>query len=197
MITDRLRQQIAFIVEIDKLKEILRRTYVLSGARLENSAEHSWQLAVMAILLAEHANQPVDICHVVKMTLVHDLVEIDAGDTYCYDQAAELDKAEREERAADRIFGLLPPDQAKEVRGLWDEFEERKTPNARFAAALDRLMPMLLNYHTHGRSWKEHAIKSSQARERNSYIVDGSADLWDIAQELIEDAVAKGYLTAD
>ena len=197
MITDRLRRQIAFIIEIDKLKDILRRTYVMSGERLENSAEHSWQLAIMAILLAEHANAPVDICHVVKMTLVHDLVEIDAGDTYCYDAVAEMDKAEREKCAADRIFGLLPPDQAQEIRALWEEFEERQTPDSQFAAALDRLMPMLLNYHTHGRSWKEHGIKKSQVRDRNAGIVDGSAALWDIAEELIEDAVAKGYLTAD
>lgn len=190
----RLRQQIEFIIEIDKLKEILRRTYVMSGSRLENSAEHSWQLAVMAILLAEHANEPVDICHVVKMALVHDIVEIDAGDTYCYDEVAELDKAEREQRAADRVFGLLPADQARELRGLWEEFEERSTPNARFAAALDRLMPMLHNYHTHGRSWKEHGIKKSQVRDRNSYIEDGSTALWRVAQELIEEAVEKGYL---
>lgn len=197
MITDRLRQQIAFILEIDKLKEILRRTYVMSGARLENSAEHSWQLAIMAMLLAEHANEPVDICRVVKMTLVHDLVEIDAGDTYCYDSVAELDKAARERCAADRIFALLPVEQGRDLRALWEEFEERNTPDARFAAALDRLMPMLHNYHTHGRSWKEHGIKKSQVRERNAYIEDGSADLWAIAQELIEDAVANGYLIAD
>jgi putative hydrolase of HD superfamily len=192
---ERLRQQIEFIIEIDKLKDVLRRTYVMSGERLENSAEHSWQLALMAMLLSEHSNEPIDVCHVVKMVLVHDLVEIDAGDTYCYDAAAEKDKVEREERAADRIFGLLPPDQGQEIRLLWEEFEARESPEARFGAAIDRLMPMLLNYHTQGKSWKEHGIRQSQARARNAHIVDGSRPLWEAAQELIEDAVAQGYLT--
>ncbi|HEX5324571.1 MAG TPA: HD domain-containing protein, partial [Capsulimonadaceae bacterium] len=145
MDNERLSQQIAFIIETDKLKDILRRTYIMSGDRLENSAEHSWQLALMATLLAEHSNEPIDVAHVVKMVLVHDLVEIDAGDTYCYDVVAEQDKVEREERAADRIFGLLPADQGKQIRLLWEEFEARETPEARFAAAIDRLMPMLLN----------------------------------------------------
>jgi len=194
---DRLSQQVAFIIEIDKLKDILRRTYIMSGEKLENSAEHSWQLALMAILLSEHSNEPIDVGHVVKMVLIHDLVEIDAGDTYCYDTAAEQDKIEREMRAADRIFGILPKDQGHELRLLWEEFEARETPEARFAAALDRLMPMLLNYHTAGRSWKEHGIRQSQARARNSHIVEGSRALWDTADRMIEEAVARGYLKPD
>lgn len=197
MDNERLDQQIAFIVETDKLKDVLRRTYVLSGERLENSAEHSWQLALMAILLSEHSNEPIDVAHVIKMVLIHDLVEIDAGDTYCYDAVAEQDKVEREERAADRIFGMLPEDQSLEIRLLWEEFEARETPEARFAAAIDRLMPMLLNYHTQGRSWKEHGIKQSQARARNAHIVDGSRSLWDATQVLLKDAVAQGYLKPD
>jgi len=195
--TDRLKQQIEFIIAIDQLKDVLRRTYVMSGDRLENSAEHSWQLAVMGLTLAEHANEPVDPMRVVKMVLVHDIVEIDAGDTYCYDANAELDKAEREQRAADRIFGILPADQAREFRALWEEFEARQTPDARFGAALDRLMPILHNYHTGGRSWREHGIHRSQVIARNRHSAEGSEALWDMARALIEDATAKCYLIAD
>ena len=192
--TDRLTQQIAFLLEVDKLKGILRRSYLLSGTRRENSAEHSWHLSVMAMLLAEHANAPVDTLHVLKMLLVHDIVEIDADDTYCYDEVGARDKAAREQRAANRIFSLLPPDQEQEMHGLWDEFEERKTPEAKFAAALDRLMPLLHNYHTQGRSWQENGIVSRQVLERNAHIADGSEDLWRYVHALIEDAVARGYL---
>src|SRR5436309_14613445 len=143
MDNDRFERQIRFILEIDKLKGILRRTYLLNVDRAENTAEHSWHLAIMAILLAEHANEPVDVARVVKMVLIHDIVEIDAGDTYCYDTEAALNKAERERAAADRIFGILPEDQSRELRELWDEFEEGRTPEARFALALDRFIPQL------------------------------------------------------
>ena len=192
--TDRLTRQIAFLLEIDKLKSILRRSYLLNGTRRENSAEHSWHLSVMAMLLAEHANAPVDTLRVLKMLLVHDIVEIDADDTYCYDEVGARDKAAREQSAADRIFGLLPADQEQELRGLWDEFEERATPEAKFAASLDRLMPLLHNYHTQGRSWQENGIVSRQVLERNAHIADGSEDLWRYVHALIEDAAAKGYL---
>ena len=190
----RLEQQIRFILEIDKLKTILRRTYLLHVDRAENTAEHSWHLAMMAILLAEHANEPVDVPRVVKMVLIHDIVEIDAGDTYIYDTQGALDKAEREHAAADRLFGMLPSDQGREFRTLWEEFEARQTPEAKFAGALDRFMPQLHNYHTQGRSWNEHGITADRVLERNACMAEGSASLWDLAQALVDDAVAKGFL---
>lgn len=194
MTADRLSRQLQFIIEIDKLKSVLRRTYLIDAPRRENSAEHSWHLAVMAVLLAEHANVPVDLLRVLKMLLVHDIVEIDAGDTYIYDVQGALDKARREQQAAERIFGLLPADQAAELRSLWDEFEARCSPEARFAAALDRLMPLLHNYTTEGRSWQEHGITSDMVLARNAQIGDGAAPLWETAQSLIADAVTRGYL---
>ena len=190
----RLEQQIRFILEIDKLKTILRRTYLLHVDRAGNTAEHSWHLAMMAILLAEYANEPVDVPRVVKMVLVHDIVEIDAGDTYIYDTQGALDKADREHAAADRLFGMLPSDQGREFRTLWEEFEARQTPDAKFAGALDRFMPQLHNYHTQGRSWNEHGITADRVLERNSCMAEGSASLWDLAQALVDDAVAKGFL---
>jgi len=191
---ERFDRQIRFILEIDKLKTILRRTYLMNVDRAENTAEHSWHLAIMAILLAEHANEPVDVARVVKMVLVHDIVEIDAGDTYFYDAAAGLDKSERERAGADRIFGLLPTDQGMEMRALWDEFEDGTTADARFALALDRFIPQLHNYYTEGRSWAEHGITADRVLERNACIADGSARLWECARALLDDAVAKGFL---
>jgi putative hydrolase of HD superfamily len=190
----RLARQIAFLLEIDKLKSILRRSYLLNESRRENSAEHSWHLAMMALIVAEHANAPVDPLRVLKMLIVHDVVEIDADDTYIYDTAGAADKAVREQAAAVRIFGLLPPDQERELRALWDEFETRQTPEARFAAALDRLMPLLHNAMTQGRSWREHGIVSSQVLELNRHIADGSEALWEYAQAVIAEAVAHGHL---
>ena len=194
--TERLPQQIAFLLELDKLKSVLRRTYLVHDPRHENSAEHSWHLGVMALVLAEHANAPVNVLHVLKMLLVHDVVEIDAGDTYIYDVAGNESKAAREQDAARRIFGLLPGDQQAELTALWEEFEARETPEARFAAALDRLMPMLHNYHTQGRAWQEHGITSDQVLARNGHMADGSAALWEYAEAMIKEAVGKGYLAA-
>jgi putative hydrolase of HD superfamily len=194
MAPDRLEQQIRFILEIDALKGVLRRSYVLSGDRSENSAEHSWHVALMAVLLAEHANEPVDSSRVVRMLLVHDVVEVDAGDTYVYDPAGAQAKSEREARAAGRLFGLLPEDQGRELRALWEEFEEGRTPDARFAAALDRLMPVLHNVHTAGRSWREHGITADRVIARNSRMSDGSEALWKYARSLIEGAVSQGHL---
>ncbi len=191
---DRLDKQLAFLLEIDRLKEVLRQSYICRGLRRENSSEHSWHLAVMALVLAEHARDAVDIMRVVKMTLVHDLVEIDAGDTFCYDDAGNADKAAREAAAADRIFSLLPDDQGCELRSLWEEFEERATPEARFAASLDRLMPLLHNYSSRGKTWQEHGVAAAHVLERNRHIEDGSAQLWAIAKSLIEDAIEKGWL---
>jgi 5'-deoxynucleotidase YfbR-like HD superfamily hydrolase len=190
----RFERQIQFILEVDKLKTILRRTYLLNADRVENTAEHSWHLAIGAILLAEHANEPVDITRVLKMVLVHDIVEIDAGDTYFYDEAAEVDKSTREQRAADRLFGILPADQGEELRALWEEFELGETPEARFALALDRFMPQLHNYYTEGRSWNEHGITADRVLERNASIANGSGKLWDCARSLLDDAVERGFL---
>ncbi len=191
----RFQQQLEFVREIDKLKQVYRQSLLLDGVRKENDAEHSWHLALMAVLLGEYAAAPgLDLFRVVKLVLAHDLVEIDAGDTYCYDTSANSDKAARETRAADRLFTILPADQGRELRRLWDEFEARQTPEARFAAALDRLQPLLHNYLTQGRSWREHGVRKQQVLERNQLIADGAPELWAYAREIIEDAVAKGYL---
>ena len=194
MSDDRLQQQIRFILEIDALKGVLRRSYLLRVDRPENSAEHSWHVAIMAVLLAEHANEPVDVSRVVRMLLVHDIVEVDAGDTYVYDAAGAAAKAEREARAAERLFGMLPEDQGREFRALWEELEAGHTAEARFAAALDRLMPVLHNVHTAGRSWREHGITADRVIARNATISEGSEALWAYARSLIEGAVAKGHL---
>ena len=192
--SDRFERQIRFILEVDKLKSIIRRTYLVNADRAENTAEHSWHLAIMAILLAEHANETVEVARVVKMVLIHDIVEIDAGDTYFYDSTAALDKADRERAAADRIFGMLPLDQSTELRALWDEFESGETPEARFALALDRFIPQLHNYHTQGRSWAEHGITEDRVLEGNASMAEGSLRLWECARALLDDAVAKGFL---
>ncbi len=193
----RLAQQLGFIREIDRLKLVLRRTLLMDGTRYENDAEHSWHLAVMAILLREHANTPdVDVGRVVKMVLVHDIVEIDAGDTYCYDDAGNRGKVAREQVAAARLFGLLPEDQRQEFQALWEEFESRVTPEAKFAAALDRVQPLMHNYYTGGVVWKQHGVNSAKVQDRNRHVGEGSLALWEFAEELIRDAVARGYLEA-
>jgi putative hydrolase of HD superfamily len=191
---DRLAAQIRFILEIDKLKTVLRRTWILDRSRRENSAEHSWHLAIMAVLLAEYGPAGLDLTRVIKMVLIHDLVEIDAGDTFCYDQTALLDQADRERCAADRLFALLPEDLDAELRGLWEEFDARASPEARFAAALDRLQPVLHNYTTEGGTWREHRVTRAQVVARNQPMSDGAPDLWDYAKSLIDDAVARGLI---
>jgi putative hydrolase of HD superfamily len=196
-ISDRLGQQIRFIVEIDKLKTIIRRTTLIDRSRDENSAEHSWHIALMAPLLAEYSDQPVNILKVVKMLLVHDIVEIDAGDTYCYDAAANLDKADREQSAADRLFGLLPSDQAAEFRGLWEEFESAVTADAKFANALDRLQPFLNNYHTQGAQWRSHDVNADQVRKRMAPIGYASKSLDEYVRVFLADAVRQGYLAEE
>ena len=194
---EKLEQQLALLMELDKLKSVLRRTRVVSAEkRLENSAEHSWHVALMALLLEEHANEPVDITKVVKMLLLHDVVEIDAGDTFVYDVQASKDQAERELKAAHRLFGLLPKEQGDELLALWLEFEAAQTPEAKFGKALDRLIPMLLNYHSQGQSWIEHGVTSQQALTINQKIEAGSETLWKKAQQLISEAVENGWLKA-
>jgi len=194
MTSSRLLQQIRFLLEIDRLKQIQRQSYIIGGARKENSAEHSWHLAVMAMVLAEHSDAHIDVQRVVQMVLVHDLVEIDAGDTFIYDAEGNAGKTDRERAAADRIFALLPDDQRTRFRGLWEEFEARATAEARYAAALDRLMPLLHNYHNNGRTWKEHHVVQQSVLDRNLPIGEGSATLWEFARGIIEDAVRQGYL---
>lgn len=191
---DRLARQLEFVLEVDRLKTVLRRTLLTDRSRQENSAEHSWHIALMAVVLAEHAAEEVDVGRVVRMLLVHDVVEIDAGDTYVYDAVAALDKAEREERAAERLFGLLPADQAGEVRALWDEFERRATPEARFAHAVDRLQPILHNFATEGVAWRRHGVTADRVEAVNRHMAEGSESLWRHARRLIDEAVERGFL---
>jgi len=190
---DRLARQLGFIIEIDRLKSIVRRAPLADGSRRENSAEHSWHLAVMAMVLAEHADEPIDVGRVVRLVLVHDIIEIDAEDTFAYDPTGYLDKAEREQRAAERLFGLLPDDQSAEFRALWDEFEAHRTLEARFANALDRLMPLLHNYLNEGGVWRENGITPEQVRARMAPVAAGSAALGEVVETVVADALARGY----
>ena len=191
----RLTRQLEFILEVEKVKQVFRQTVLLHDNRAENDAEHSWHLSLMALVLAEHAAGPgLDMLRVLHMLLIHDLVEIDAGDTFAYDEAGNADKLARETAAAERIFALLPADQCRHIRGLWEEFEARRTPEARYAAALDRLQPILLNYHSGGVAWKRHGISRRQVVERNRTMAEGAPALWRYALELIDAAVERGYL---
>ncbi|HTQ80645.1 MAG TPA: HD domain-containing protein [Thermoanaerobaculia bacterium] len=194
---DRIAQQLRFILEIDRLKAVERRSWLLHTERKENSAEHSWHLAVMALVLAEHSPEPVDLPRVLELVLVHDLVEIDAGDTFLYDSARQAEKAERERQAADRLFALLPADQGSRLRARWEEFEARRTPEARFANALDRLMPVLHNLYGKGRGWREHGVTAGRVLATNETLLgEGAPDLWAVVRELVEKAVAEGILEA-
>ena len=194
MPNQRLQQQIAFIIEIDKLKRILRQTLLTDASRQENSAEHSWHIALMAVVLSEYAPTEIDLLKVIKLLLLHDLVEIDAGDTFCYDVAANQNKVERELAAADRIFGLLPAEQDVELRSLWEEFEAQTTPEALFAAALDRLQPLLNNQQTDGASWQKHGITREQVLWRMQPVKAGAPQLWTLIEEIVDSCVAAGYL---
>jgi len=192
---ERLQEQLDFLAEIDKLKNVFRQTWLLDTDRKENDAEHSWHLGVYAMLLLEHAaDDHLDLLRVIKMVLIHDLVEIDAGDTYAYDEAGIATQTKRELEAAERVFGMLPPDQAAELRALWDEFELRRSPEARYAAALDRVQPFLHNYLTKGKAWREHGVTSDQVLARCRPIGDGVPALWRLVQDLVQDAVARGWL---
>ena len=192
----RLKKQMDFILEIDRSKEIIRQTYLSSGARKEDDAEHAWHLAIMAALLCEYASEPVDPAHVMKMVLIHDLVEIDAGDTYAYDPAGNATKQERELKAAERIFSLLPQDQAAEYRALWDEFEAFETPEAKFANTLDKIQPVLLTDYNDGISWREHGVREEMIRGRNVRTHEGSEVLWEYTEGLITKNVEKGNIIA-
>src|SRR4051812_18271634 len=191
----RLTRQIEFIAECDKLKDIFRQTLNTQSRRAENDAEHSWHLCLCVIVLAEHANAPtLDVLRVLKMLIVHDLVEIDAGDTFAYDVAAMANQHEREAVAAERIFGLLPPDQASGFRALWDEFEEKQTPEAKFATAVDRFQPMLLNCRTQGAAWNRHGVTHDRVLARNQQIADGCKPLWQYAEQMLQAIVDAGNL---
>ena len=205
----RLEAQLSFLMEADKLKNMYRQTYTRvddlppmpegsnvteAYPRRENDAEHSFSLALFTCILAEYANQPIDVLKTMKMVLVHDIVEIDAGDTYCYDDAGNSTKAEREQKAADRLFGLLPEDQQAEYRALWEEFERQDTIESRFAAVTDRIQPLLLNLSRNGMSWKEHGIHLNQVQKRNEHVCDGSQTLHDYIFALLDDANRRGIL---
>ncbi len=191
---NRIARQYAFLTECLKLAEIQRQALLPTSRRRENDAEHSWHLCLMAITLAEHSNAPVDLTRVLRMLIIHDLVEIDAGDTYAYDTARLAGQHEREALAADRIFGLLPPDQGAELRVAWEEFEARQTPEAKFAAAVDRLQPVLLNILTGGEKWREHGVTRAMVVARNQHAGHGAAAVWDHTLSLLDDAVARGLL---
>ena len=213
MENERLKKQLEFLLTLDKLKNVYRQTYILCDdlpqgskefddnfkekkplPRRENDAEHSFSLAIAAAVLAEYSNEPVDVAKVMKMVLVHDAVEIYAGDTYCYDDEGAKTKEAREKAAAEKIFGTLPEEQAAEYRALWDEFERNDTPEARFSNAMDRIQPLLLNYSREGYSWKEHGVKSSQVRKRFDKVKDGSAELGRMVDDLLDKAIENGFL---
>lgn len=188
----RLKQQMEFIVEVDKVKNIFRQTYLADGTRKENDAEHSWHLALSAVLLQEHMEERADITKVIIMVLIHDLVEIDAGDTYAYDEEGAQSKREREEKGADRIFGMLPEDQGEMFRALWEEFEAYETPEAKFAHLLDNFQPLLLNDASDGKSWAEHGVHKSQIYKRNRRIPETSAIVWEQMEKIVEKHIHKG-----
>lgn len=180
---ERLDRQFAFAREIDKEKKISRQTYLSDASRRETDAEHAWHAAVMAVLLNEYANEKIDVLKTVSMLLIHDIVEIDAGDTYAYDEEGKKTQRQREERAAQRIYGMLPKDQEQKLRDLWEEFEEAKTPEAKFARAMDHIQPVMLNAAADGRSWEEHQVTLTQILGRNKTTKNGSKILWDYARE--------------
>lgn len=190
---DRLKKQMEFILEIDKAKNIFRQTLLSDGKRRENDAEHSWHIAIMAFTIAEYFGD-VDVAKVMKMTLMHDLVEIDAGDTYCYDEEGYKDKDEREQKAAERVYGLLPDDQAKEFKEIWREFEEGITQEAKFAVILDRIQPIMLTYASNGTAWTEHGVTTKQVLKRNEGAVNGPEEIANYLFEIIRGAEEKGYL---
>lgn len=195
LLDSRLKKQIDFLIEIDKVKNIFRMTYVTDKSRKENDAEHSWHLGIMAFLLSEYVKEEIDINKVIKMVLIHDLVEIYAGDTFAFDEKANIGKYEREKECAEKIFGMLPEDQAQEFHDLWEEFEECETIEAQYGAMLDRLHPLLLNYATEGGSWTEHNITVEQIYKRNQITFDkGPKEFQDLVKFVVEELIEKGHL---
>ncbi|MDI9857896.1 HD domain-containing protein [Flectobacillus roseus] len=194
MISDNLLKQIAFIKEIDKVKYIQRKTKLFNSDRNENDAEHSWHLAIMAVVLAEHSNENIDVLKVVKMLLIHDIVEIDAGDTFIYDTQKNHTNTDEERLAANRIFGLLPKAQAEELIEIWEEFEAGETKEAKFAKSMDRLEPLLQNTSNNGGTWAEFGVDYDKVYNKKKVIKDGSEVIWDYAENLINESVEKGIL---
>lgn len=198
MDNERLEKQFDFFREIDKEKFIGRQTYLTDGERKENDAEHAWHMAIMTVLLSEYANEKIDVLKTVMMLLIHDLVEIDAGDTYAYDEEGKKTQREREEKAAKRIFGLLPEEQGEKLMELWEEFEAYETPEANFAHTMDNIQPVMLNDATDGKAWMEHGVHLSQILGRNKKTAEGSRELWQYAYEkMIAPNVAKGRIIED
>lgn len=194
MVNERLLKDIEFIVEIDRMKTILRQTSLIVEDRYEDDAQHSWHISIMALILSEYANEKVDTFKVIKMLLIHDLVELYAGDTFCYDKEANQDKKAREIAAADKIYGMLDEDKGRELRSLWDEFEEMKTPEALFAASMDRLQPMLSNYNNCGGTWQKFDIPQSDIYKRIAPVKESSNELWSFVEFMLEDSLEKGLI---
>ena len=195
---ERLQKQFAFALEADKEKQIFRQTWLADGKRKENDSEHAWHMALMAVLMAEHANEPIDVLKTVTMILIHDIVEIDAGDTYAYDEVGKLTQKDREAKAAERLYGLLPEDQGQYLKGLFEEFEEGKTPEARFAHTMDNIQPLMLNVASDGKAWLDHQVHLSQVLKRNEHTSEGSERIWEYAKEqFILPSLEKGCLGDD
>lgn len=193
--TDKLKSQLGFLMEIDEMKKVLRRNLIKDGSRRENDAEHSWHFAVAAMVLAEYAPAKIDVGHVVKMALVHDLVEVYAGDTFAYDADGYEDKEKREQEAADKLFSILPQGQREEIRALWEEFEEIKTDESKYANSLDRFMPLMLNFVTKGHTWKlRDDITKESVYKRMAPIEKGIPPLWEIVEKIINESIKRGYL---
>lgn len=194
MINNDLLKQIAFIKEIDKIKYIKRRTKLFNSDRNENDAEHSWHLAMMAMVLSNYSDTKIDLLKVIKMVLIHDIVEIDAGDTFIYDQNKDHDNTEEELKAAHRVFGILPKKQAAEFIEIWSEFEDGESNEAKFAKSMDRLEPLLQNTSNNGGTWKEYGVKYQRVHDKKKVIKQGSTELWNYAEKLIDDSVKSGIL---
>ena len=197
MDTERFDNQVAFILEADKEKNILRQTHLSGHGRRENDAEHAWHMAMMIYLLKEYSNEEINVAKAMMMALIHDIVEIDAGDTYAYDSKGLESQKEREERAADRIFGMLPQDQCDELQALFEEFEEASTPEARFARAMDNFQPLLLNNSNGGADWKEHHVSKAQVMGRHSMTVLGSKEIWEYSKAIIDANAHKGNIRSE
>ena len=191
---ERLQKQMAFILEADKEKFIQRQTYLTGGERKENDAEHAWHLALMTLLLSEYANREIDVLRTISMVLIHDIVEIDAGDTYAYDPVGKQTQRQRETKAADRLFGLLPEDQCRKLRDLWEEFEAEQTPEAAFAHAMDNLQPLLLNNSNGGGDWREHDVSAKQVYGRQQKTRQGSEKLYQVTDQILKEHIRKGNL---
>lgn len=195
---ERLDKQFAFARELDKEKLIGRQTYLANGERKENDAEHAWHMAIMALILSEYANEEIDVLRTISMILIHDVVEIDAGDTYAYDENGKKSQREREVKAAERLFGMLPKDQTVKFRNLWEEFEAQETKEAKFARTMDNIQPVVLNDASDGKSWVEHGVHLSQILNRNKNTAKGSEVIWNYAKEnFIDENVRKGNIIND